>query len=258
MARIRTIKPEFWTSEQVAECSTNARLLFVGLWNFCDDAGRHQASCRRVLMEVFPGDPFSVEQVAGWIAELVAAGLLIEYEAQGKAYWQVTGWHHQKIDRPTVRHPGPEFDEHSTNDQRALDDRSPPEGKGGEGRLKEGKIKTSIDRLGPSDREAVARIASEVETALARKAHGGSLRPINGKLSPENKSTLLMAGTLVHRELLPRGRLDEIVADTAGSQKQKPLAYLRTCLVNACKDGDIPFHEIERQLKEGKNGTPDT
>ena len=31
MARIRSIKPEFWVSEQVAECSTSARLTFVGL-----------------------------------------------------------------------------------------------------------------------------------------------------------------------------------------------------------------------------------
>jgi hypothetical protein len=40
MARIRTIRPEFWTSEQVTECSMPARLLFIGLWNFCDDGGR--------------------------------------------------------------------------------------------------------------------------------------------------------------------------------------------------------------------------
>ena len=41
MARIRTIKPEFWTSEQVVDCSPTARLLFIGLWNFCDDGGVH-------------------------------------------------------------------------------------------------------------------------------------------------------------------------------------------------------------------------
>lgn len=34
MARIRTIKPEFWTSEQVMGCAPLARLLFIGLWNF--------------------------------------------------------------------------------------------------------------------------------------------------------------------------------------------------------------------------------
>ena len=32
MARIRTVKPEFWTDEKVVECSIPARLLFIGLF----------------------------------------------------------------------------------------------------------------------------------------------------------------------------------------------------------------------------------
>jgi hypothetical protein len=46
MARIRTVKPEFWTSEQVMNCSRDARLLFIGMWNFCDDGGNHPASAK--------------------------------------------------------------------------------------------------------------------------------------------------------------------------------------------------------------------
>ncbi len=44
MARIRTTKPEFWSSAQIIELSRDARLLFIGMWNFCDDNGRHKAS----------------------------------------------------------------------------------------------------------------------------------------------------------------------------------------------------------------------
>ena len=55
MARIRSIKPQFWTSEQIADCSSNARLLFIGLWNFCDDCGVHPASPARLT----DGDPVS-------------------------------------------------------------------------------------------------------------------------------------------------------------------------------------------------------
>lgn len=105
MARIRTIKPEFWTSEQVTDCSRDARLLFIGLWNFCDDAGRHKASALRLKMEVLPGDSVSTEQVRGWVRELIAADLIDEYEVDGEEYWEVTGWCHQKIDQPTVKHP---------------------------------------------------------------------------------------------------------------------------------------------------------
>ena len=54
MSRIRTVKPEFWTSEQIIACSPIARLLFIGLWNFCDDNGVHPASYIRLKAEVFP------------------------------------------------------------------------------------------------------------------------------------------------------------------------------------------------------------
>tara|TARA_R110002051_G_scaffold324936_1_gene424682 strand:- start:339 stop:1175 length:837 start_codon:yes stop_codon:yes gene_type:complete len=127
MPRIRTIKPDFWTSEQIVECSTNARLLFVGMWNFCDDGGVHPASVLRLKMEVYPGDDFTTDQMTGWIDELQAAGLLVEFEAQGKSWWVVTGWKHQKIDRPSLRFPQPEFDDHSTNDRRTIVDGHPPE-----------------------------------------------------------------------------------------------------------------------------------
>lgn len=33
MARIRTIKPEFWTDEKIVECSFEARLMFIGMFN---------------------------------------------------------------------------------------------------------------------------------------------------------------------------------------------------------------------------------
>lgn len=56
MARIRTVKPEFWVSEQVTSCSRGARLLFIGLWNFCDDGGVHAAEHKRLKSEVFPSE----------------------------------------------------------------------------------------------------------------------------------------------------------------------------------------------------------
>ncbi len=106
MARIRTIKPEFWSSEQVMDVPRDARLAFIGLWNFCDDGGNHIASARTLKAEVFPGDddlPAAV--VEELVADLLRAGLIERYEIDGKAYWHVTGWHHQKIDQPTFRHP---------------------------------------------------------------------------------------------------------------------------------------------------------
>ena len=133
MARIRTIKPEFWTSEQVMECSTTSRLLFIGLWNFCDDAGNHPAAYRTLKAEVFPADDFTALQVEALVSELIAAGLIEEYEADGKKYWHVTGWHHQRIEKPNFKHPTHEnrlpVEERSTTSRLPVEERSTPEWK---------------------------------------------------------------------------------------------------------------------------------
>lgn len=127
MARIRTIKPEFWTSEQVVECSPMARLMFIGLWNFCDDGGNHPASPRTLKMEVFPGDDVSATDVDGWVAELISNGLVVKYEADGKSYWHVTGWDHQKIEKPNFKHPAYKSlkDKDSSNGRGVVADESP-------------------------------------------------------------------------------------------------------------------------------------
>lgn len=140
MARIRTIKPEFWSSEQVMECSPMARLLFIGLWNFCDDAGNHVASAKTVKAEIFPGDDISSTDVQGWLDELSSNSLIAFYTNGSKDFLHVTGWKkHQKIDRPTFKHPA-----FSEDDRRSLDESSPPEGNGREGNGEEGKELSSL------------------------------------------------------------------------------------------------------------------
>jgi hypothetical protein len=104
MSRIRTVKPDYWASAQIMDLSVPARLLFIGMWNFCDDAGIHPASARTLKALVFPGDDFDV---VPWVQELLDQGLIVEYEARGKGYWHVTGWHHQKIDKPSYKYPLP-------------------------------------------------------------------------------------------------------------------------------------------------------
>ena len=99
MARIRTVKPEFWTDEKVVECSISARLLFIGLFNFADDKGCLERSPKRIKMQVFPADTIDCEPL---IMELIAHGLLTEYSVNGSHYLQIPGFlKHQKINRPS-------------------------------------------------------------------------------------------------------------------------------------------------------------
>ena len=133
MARIRTVKPEFWTSEQILECSTDARLLFIGMWNFCDDGGVHVASLKRLKAEVFPADDFTIEDVRRLIDELLTNDLLVEFSAEDRQFWKVTGWKHQKIDRPNPKYLQPDA-KGSTNDRRSITPGRESKGVEGKGR----------------------------------------------------------------------------------------------------------------------------
>lgn len=115
MARIRTIKPEFWTSEQVMECSLGARLLFIGLWNFCDDEGRHPLAPKQIKALIFPADDMPISDIERMLVELSTNGLIKTYSVEDREYFYIPGWRHQKIDRPqAAKYPEPIVD-HSTN-----------------------------------------------------------------------------------------------------------------------------------------------
>jgi len=137
MARIRTIKPEFWTSGQVMECSMTARLMFIGLWNFCDDHGRMPLRPRQIKASIFPSDDIPATDILGMIQELSRNGLIETYTVDEQDYLRITGWHHQRIDkRQDPKYPGPDQD-NSTN----IPGLFPPEGKGKERKGKDQKTR---------------------------------------------------------------------------------------------------------------------
>lgn len=121
MARLRTIKPEYWTDERVGECSVSARLLFVATWNFADDHGGLDRSAKQLKAQAFPYDQVDCEPL---IQELLHAGLLIEYEAGGKKYLHIKGFGtHQKVEKP-ARPRVPVYEENTTP-PRVLPESSP-------------------------------------------------------------------------------------------------------------------------------------
>ena len=101
MARIRTIKPEFWTDEVVVKLPFEARLLFIGLWNFCDDYGCIKDEPGRIQLQVFPGDA-SID-VCALIDLLVASELVERLSGPSDARFLVMrSWEkHQKVDNPS-------------------------------------------------------------------------------------------------------------------------------------------------------------
>lgn len=171
MARIRTIKPEFWTSEQVMSVSRDARLLFIGMWNFADDGGNQQANTKTIKAQVFPYDDLPEANINELIGELLGVGLLETYEADCRWYWNIPTWKkHQRIDQPTYRHPGPDgtvsqnparrrggsssvqevFGEQSANAQQVFDAGKERNGREGKGEERTDSRESAVDQAAPA------------------------------------------------------------------------------------------------------------
>ena len=130
--RIRSTKPDFWKSDDIASLKDwHDRLVFIGLWNYVDDNGVGRDNERLITSELFglEDDPREASsRVRRALANLAKRGLIARYEgSDGRRYVYVTNWHHQKIDRPSKpRYPLPTcenalFDEHSSSIRRGLD-----------------------------------------------------------------------------------------------------------------------------------------
>lgn len=122
MARIRSIKPEFWSSESITSLHREARLVYIGLWCFADDEGRFRAQLGVLAGQLFPEDDDGREVIERALAELTGALTEDSLRAQsrpmvelymgpdGHHYGQIVAWaKHQRINRPTPSaFPGPD------------------------------------------------------------------------------------------------------------------------------------------------------
>ena len=105
MARIRTVKPSFFTSLKVAEIRDPwTRLLFIGLWTHSDDEGRFMCEPRVIKGALFPlEESITHDDVDRMIGDLHALNLVDLYLNGARKYGSIPGWtEHQKINRPTA------------------------------------------------------------------------------------------------------------------------------------------------------------
>ncbi|MFD4788637.1 hypothetical protein ACFWN1_16580 [Streptomyces sp. NPDC058459] len=104
MARIRTIKPEAFFSESLAEVSVEAERTFFGLLTQADDHGRHRDNAAIIAGLLWPlrAEHTSVH-VEDDLQQLANAGLICRYTGcDGRRYLHVVTWsEHQKIDKPS-------------------------------------------------------------------------------------------------------------------------------------------------------------
>lgn len=159
MARMRYVKPTFWTDSRMVRLSRDARLFYIGTWNFAIcDKGHLEDDPVQLKMQIFPADDIDVEPLMG---ELLNAGRLVRI-TDGEVTWlQILKLEpHQKVDgRWTPRCPACKAGENLSETQESLGEavtstnagpegqndpeennlsetlqKTPQEGRGGEGR----------------------------------------------------------------------------------------------------------------------------
>jgi len=102
MARIRTIKPEFWRDELLAGVTAEAALLAIGLLNHCDDEGYFNANPKLVESDVFPLRALT-NSTPALLLELSRIGYIEVFSgSDGKTYGKVANFEkHQVINKKT-------------------------------------------------------------------------------------------------------------------------------------------------------------
>ena len=88
MARIRTIKPEFWEDEKIGKLPIPCRLFFIGCWNFADDFGVIKGNAALLKSQIFPYDEnLRVSEIKKWIDALVDARMLVPIIHAEESYY---------------------------------------------------------------------------------------------------------------------------------------------------------------------------
>lgn len=100
MARIRTIKPEFFRHEalqdlEIAHPGKYPMMVFAGLLGHCDSKGRFEWRPRQLKLDILPFLPFDM---ADTLAILERAGMLFRYVVDGREYGGIPSFEkHQRL-----------------------------------------------------------------------------------------------------------------------------------------------------------------
>jgi hypothetical protein len=158
MSRIRTIKPEFFTSEDITSLTPLARVFYIALWCEADREGRLDWKLGTLKMRYLPGDDCDVSALAD---ELTDAGLIVLYDVGGKRYAEIPTFKtHQVINNR---------ESESTRPARVTHASSPVKAEGKEGREGNGREDEGTKRSPTGSRLPPDWKPSEEETGWARK-----------------------------------------------------------------------------------------
>lgn len=111
MPRIRTIKPEFFSSPDTAKASPLARLLFAAMWCWANDWGVGETNLNGLLGHAFPdSDGIGKSELLCLLAEVRDCYGVVFYTVEGRYYYLIPSWdRHQRTQRRAfLRYPLPD------------------------------------------------------------------------------------------------------------------------------------------------------
>ena len=121
MARIRALKPDFFTSPSTAAVDFPVRIFYQALWCNADDFGVGETNFNALLGLAFPdSDGFTAQDVRRFCADCAQHFGTTFYTVSGRHYYAIPTWEkHQKLEKRTERrkYPSPD-DPGATPDQR--------------------------------------------------------------------------------------------------------------------------------------------
>lgn len=173
MARIRTVKPEFFRHELLQDLEITHQgkypmLVFAGLWGHCDKAGRFEWKPRTLKLDILP---FMAFDMAETLTILEQAKLIERYTVEGREYGLIPSFsEHQRIGGKEAEGPEkyPAPNREATGKKRgSTREATGIAGREGKGREEEGKGERQQRSLGsrlPADWQP-----SELLTAWAGK-----------------------------------------------------------------------------------------
>lgn len=89
MARIRSVKPEYFIHERALGLKLVTRFFFIGFWTQCDKAGRIALKPRTLKHSIIPEEKASVPAM---LDELEESGFIHRYEVRGETFAHVMNW----------------------------------------------------------------------------------------------------------------------------------------------------------------------
>lgn len=115
--RIRSIKPEFWRSDDITSLPISTRLTFIGLWSYVDDNGVGADKLVSIVADLyadeFASEPLEIlKRVTEDLERLARGGQVTRYRAAHngtlKDLLYITKWkQHQRVNHPSLGHKYP-------------------------------------------------------------------------------------------------------------------------------------------------------